>query len=145
MANTFTPTVSGTFGGEMIWRMSSYSIPDTIVKYIDSVEYVHRSRYINKRTGFETTKHTIHSTSDTDTLIDINITFVGNLTRQWMQALTQLAKGVNGAGMEITFRDDFWTDYNYQCRWVNAGNIIENSELICGAGMLLESWERSLL
>lgn len=146
MANLFAGTVSGlTFSGDLIWTMSNFAVEDTAVKYIDSMELVHRSKFINKRTGFETTKHTIADTDSTAIYSDIAITFVGSLPRWLLSQLYQLAVGVNGAGMEILFRDNFWSYYQYSCRWSNAGEFVENSTLLGGAAMRLESWDRDSL
>ena len=145
MANALTPVITGTFDGELVWDMTSFVVNEEFSDYVETMEVSYRNIYINHRTGFESTKRVMHKNSGSDILIDISITLVGNLPRWLMQQLTQLAKGVLGAGMELTFRDDFWEEYQYSCRWINAGDFVENSTLLCGASMALQAWDRAAL
>lgn len=145
MANAFTPVISDTFDGQMVFNMTSYVVSDTFSKYVQSMEIVHRSKFVNKMTGFETTKYIVHKTSGNDILVDIGITLVGDLPRWLMQQLIQLGKGILGAGMDLTFRDDWVTDYEYSCRWVNALDFVENSTLLMGGTMHLEAWDWSAI
>jgi hypothetical protein len=145
MANAFTPTITGSFDGELVWNMTSYVVSDNFKNYVESMEVVYRDVYINHRTGFETTKRVMHANTGTDILIDISITLIGSLSRGIMQQLQRLAQGVSGAGMELTFRDDWWESYQYSCRWINAGQFVENSNLLCGGRMDLVCWDRNAL
>ena len=141
---TLTPTFTGSFNGEMVYNMTNYQVPDFATS-IDSIQIVHRNKFINKMTGFETVKYVAHKSSGDDVLVDISITLVGDLRRSLMQQFRQLAKGVLGAGMELIFHDDLVTDYDYTCRWVNACNFVENSTLLCGGDIVLESWTWSAI
>jgi len=140
MANAFTPNIPEAFDGEMVFNMESYVVADTFSKYVESMSIVHRPKFVVKRTGFEGYKHLIHKHSGNDVLVDIMIVLNGGMPRWLMQQLTQLAKGVLGAGMELAFRDDWWSSYTYTCRWVNASDFVENSTLSNGGTMELQSW-----
>ena len=144
MANTFTPTILDTFDAQQVWATSGFAIPD-ISDYMESMSILHRSKFVVKMTGFESTKHIAGATTGNNLLVNINLTLVGSLPRWLMQALRRLAEGCNGAGMELIFRDDWWTNYQYWCHWTNAGDFSENTELLCGGTMQLESWKWSAI
>jgi hypothetical protein len=142
MANLIEPTITGSFDGEMIWDMTSITIPSSHKRYVDSIEIVHANKYINKLTGFETVKHMIHEADD-EALINIAVNFVGDMPRWMFRRLFTLAHGVLSAGMEIYFRDDIVSDYKYTCRWENASNFSESSTLMGNASMSLRAWDRT--
>jgi hypothetical protein len=120
----------------MVWNLTSMAISN-IEQYIESVDIVHRNKFINKRTGFETTKHAVHAVSGTDVLVDIAITYVADLPREVAQQLIRLANGTVGGGMALEFVEDFVTGGLYTGRWVNAGAYRDESAVRTGCEMVL--------
>ena len=140
MANTFTPYVSGSFSGEMIWNLTSYAVPDTIKKQLESVAIEYRDTHVLKMTGFDTYKYRARAIDTTEAFVDIDIMFVGRMDMRYTDQMRRLAAGCNGAGMQLLFRDDWITDRVYTGRWVNAGDFVESSALVAGMSMRLECW-----
>lgn len=132
-----------TFGGEMVWNSTEMEIPATFKSYIESVSHSIKPMYINKATGFETKKYSKNDSS----VHTWRIMLVGNLPRWMCEALHRLAIAMNGAGMILQF-DDTWITTEgstiYDCRWINAGDFVENSTLLCGASMNLISYDSTL-
>jgi len=129
------------FNGQMVYNMTNFELDDTFAKRVDSMSISKPGKYVNKYTGFETTKYRILNTTGNDITSYISIMLVGNLDRWWCQALHRLAIGINGAGMEINFRDTWATAKQYRGKWVNAGDFVDSSELLCGASMEIEAYE----
>ena len=145
MANIFTPVITGAFDGERIWNMTAYPIAETaLFKYIESIQFQHVNKFTLKGTGFESYKHTDQATSGNDLLVNINIV-LNNLSLSTLHQLWILAEGMAGAGMELDFRDSLWTNYTYRCRWNNAGDFVENTELLGGATIDLSSWSWAVI
>jgi len=134
-----TPT-GDTFSGQMVWNSTVIEIPTTFKEYVESVEHTIKSQYINKYTGFETKKYSIRDSSEHH----FSIMLVGDLPRWVRDLLHVLAISMNGAGMILQF-DDTWitstTSTVYDCRWINAGDFVDNSELLNGASMELISYD----
>ena len=145
MALTFQPALISATSGYQVYDMQLFDVDDGIKKYIESMSITHRSKFVNNVTGFETTKHIFGAVTGNNLLVDIQIGLTGDLSRAYMQQLRRLAEGINGAGLALTFRDDWWSNYNYTCRWANAMDMAENTELLCGGTMQLESWAWSAI
>lgn len=145
MPNAITPIKPATFNGELIYNMENYVVSDTFCNYVNSMDLRYRATVINKRTGFENVKYVINDTTGDELFIDININLVGSLPRWLQQQLNRLAKGVNSAGMELLLRDNWCSNYEYSCRWLNAGNFTDNSTILNGASLRLEAWDRSAI
>ena len=136
------PTGS-TFDGEMVYNSVELEVPATFKKYVETVGHTIKSQYINKYTGFETKKYSIRNSSEHH----FRIMLVGDLPRWMRDLLHVLAIAMNGAGMILQF-DDTWITTTgstiYDCRWVNAGDFVDNSELLNGASMNLVSYSSTL-
>ena len=148
MANwTFRASVPTgvSFTGQMPYKMAGYEIVDDIKKSIQSISIRRANRYIVKHTGFEYIKYKAANVAvDGDSnLVSIEIMFIGNMERWAHDMLRRLAIGVNGSGMPIEFFDDIASSYTYKGYWVNAGDFVESSEILCGASMVLECYDAS--
>ena len=125
-----------TFNGEIVWPSTGMEIPDTFRLYVENVTYSIRNQFDVKYTGFETKKYKIQNTNERL----YRFMLVGDLPR-WMQdALLRLAVAMNGAGMILQFKDNWisGTDESfttYDGRWLNAGDFVDNSELLCGGSI----------
>jgi len=138
MAYTFKPIIPDgyTFDGELVFNSTEIEIPITFRNYVENLSITIEEQYINKYTGFETKKY---SKNDNDKK-QIQIMLVGNLPHWLCDLLKTLAIAMNGTGMILEFKDSWvsGTDDNiitYNCRWTNAGDFVDNSELLCGASM----------
>lgn len=126
------------FAGQLVYPMTAVTIPNTLKKYVESIELIEANEYMNKYTGFESKKYRVENTAGTAINTSISIMLVGNLPR-WMSDLFQsLARGCNGAGMHLEFYDDFATTGQYTGRWVNAADFVDNSEALCGGSIDIE-------
>ena len=121
--------------------MTNLEIPNTLSRYVEEVQIVYAQRYVNKFTGFETKKHRFRSSSGSDQEADVSIMLVGDLPRWLCGLLCELAKGCNGAGMRLELYDDWISDKQYTGLWANAGDFVDNSELLCGASMYLKAFD----
>ena len=135
-----TPT-GATYDGNLVWNSTNIEIPDTFRQYVESINHSIKPMYINKYTGFETKKYYIRDSSEHRFMIML----VGNLPRWLQEALKRLAIAMNGAGMILQFLDNWVTGTDassttYNCRWVNAIDFVDNSELLCGGSMELVSF-----
>lgn len=132
-----------TFNGELPWNSTEIEIPATFKNYVESCDYAIMSQYINKYTGFETKKYNKDDSSERM----FRIMLVGDLPRWMRDLLHALAIAMNGSGMILQF-DDTWITTTgstiYDCRWVNAGDFVDNSELLNGASMNLISYNTTL-
>jgi len=145
MANAITPFITGNFDGELVWTSTDLVVDESLKNYIENMEIVYRDNFTTNSTGFEKFKHKINSSSGTDIFIDISIQLVGSLPIWLMRQLTQLVKGVCGSGMQLYLKDNWWSDYQYTCRLLNAGDFVENSTLLCGGRLMFGAWERQSL
>ncbi len=143
MAWALKPAIpdSITFGGELVYPATDIEVPDDFREYVENACFEIKPQFINKMTGFETKKYK----TDTPSEVKMSIMMVGNLPRWLQQNLQRLAIAVNGAGLEIQFLDNWisGTDSSsitYNCRWENAGDFVDNSELLCGGSLLLHAF-----
>ena len=126
------------FGNEIVYQSTVVEIPDTFKLYVSSIQQSTNNQFVNKATGFETNRY---KTNDADK-ISIDITLAGNIPHWLEDALKVLAQSMNGAGMILQFLDD-WVNgttlqpVTYDCRWINAGDFVNNSTLLSGATMQL--------
>jgi hypothetical protein len=134
------PTGSS-FTGQIVYNSTDFEVDTTLRNYIESAEYEVISPYIIKNTGFDKKKYKV-----TDGGVKrFSIFLVGNLSFEMHQILLRLAIAVNGAGMILEFRDSFLTGdldtpITYNCRWVNAGDFVANSELFYGGSIDLVTY-----
>jgi hypothetical protein len=134
------PIFHGSYAGHMIYNATRFEVGDNFKRYVESLEMRYEIVYDRRNTGFAATKYTLNETIGVKTPITIAITLVGDLPHWLMQQLTQLAKATLGGGMTIQFTDD-WATYNsYLGKWENAGDFVENNELLAGGSMLLKCW-----
>jgi len=127
-----------TFDGEITWTSTDIEIPDNIYLQLESTNIVIGSQFVNKNTGFEKKKYKKHDNS----YVEYSIMLVGNLPYYLKELLLRLAAAVNGAGMILEFKDNWCmgtinSPIQYECRWTNAGDFVENSELLCGGSIKL--------
>ena len=132
MSWTFKPVINTgfSFSGDMVYNSSEIEVPDSVIKYINSVDNDIQSMYLDKYTGFETVKYQVRDSS----LRHFSINFVGNMPRWVRDLLCELAIAVNGAGMVIQFRDTWVTGTDavpvvYYCNWLNAGDFVDSNVL----------------
>ena len=137
----FTPSITETFSGQLIYPITLYKILSIKRIYIESVSYIYESKYTSKMTGLEKVNHIIHNYSGANCIAEINILFVLNLPRSFSSKMIQLARAVNSSGMDIAFRDDFGTNKIYTGKWINATDFSENSELLSNGTMTLKCYK----
>lgn len=129
------------YNGQMVHDMTSLTIPNTFKKYVQQVSFDIPGGVLDKYSGFETKKFRVQNDTGVKLAGSVNIMMVGNLDK-WMQFhLVSLAKGCNGCGMHIEFYDDWMTDTQYTGRWVNAGDFVDTSEILCGASIDLQIFD----
>ena len=131
----FKTLFEDSFSGQMIYPTANYKVAITNRVYIESVNIVYNKKYESKLTGLERVKHQIHTPDSNNSIVDIFITFVGNAPRQFTNQMIQLARAINGSGMDIDFCDDFGTNKIYRGKWINANDFVESSELLTGGTM----------
>jgi len=146
MSWTFkTKMLSGyAFNGELPYQSINMEIPTTFKNVVESVRFEYINQFDQKYTGFETIKHKINYYNNKN----ISIMLIGSLTRGWQDVLIRLATAMNGAGCVLQFSDDWVTGTEsvpivYDCRWVNAGDFVDNNELLCGGSMELVCFNTS--
>jgi len=135
------PQYRGAYDDVLVYNMAQYKVIEGFEAYIESMEVLYRNISTAKNTGFNKNKYMINDISGNDTLVDLSINLAGNLPRWLHGQLIQLAKGVLGGGMELLFNDDCATQESYYCKWDNAADFVENTELINGGNMLLKCYE----
>ena len=123
------------FTGQIVHNMTNVTIPNTLKRYVDSVTISESDAYLNKYTGFETKKYRIGNATGATVDASLSIMLVGDLPRWLMGLFESLARGCNGAGMELEFYDDWISSTQYTGRWVNAADFVDNSELLCGGSI----------
>lgn len=133
------------FDGQIVFDLTNYEIPYSWWRYVDSVEIVHRPKWLNRYTGFETTKRRIGTTGSSGTMVDLSITWVGSLPRDVLQRLQRLAEGANGGGIDLLFYDDLVSGYTYTGKWDNAGDFVENNPIHGGASVRLACWSATVI
>ena len=126
---------STTFNGQIVFPMTGLYVPNSLKRYVESVDLTMGSGLLNKYTGFETAKYRSDSDNQLYTIATLAIMLVGDLPRWLQRLMLNLAKGCNGAGMELEFYDDWATMKQYTGRWTNAGDFVDSSELLCGGSI----------
>jgi hypothetical protein len=131
-------TTGYTFAGELPYPSTAIEVPITFKDIVERVTFEYKNQYEHKYTGFETIKHKVNYYNEKA----FSIMLVGNLTRGWQDLLVRLATAMNGSGCILQFYDDWITGttsvpVTYECRWVNAGDFVDNNELLCGGSMEL--------
>lgn len=136
------PVFDGTYSGEQVFNITNYLIGDEFIKYIDTIEVAHDSVFDKQTTGFSTVKYHLNAVTSEQKPGYLQITLVSDLPKALCQQLQQLAKGCLGAGMSLFVADDNLTASAYYCKWENAGEFTENSELLCGGSLLFKFYFR---
>lgn len=133
--NLLVPVFSGSLAGEMVYPVTAYVVPIAARAYVDSVSVAYRSKFITKFTGFQSVRHVIEPTTGTTILCEVAIAFTGDIPTATIHQLRALAHAVNGAGMDITFNDDWADNMAYTGKWINAGDFVESFEGHYGANI----------
>lgn len=141
MAATITPIFDGSYSGQMIYNVTNYAIGDTFSKYVESVDLVYDTVKRVANTGFSDIQFLDNAIDATAASGSIAVTLVGDLPSWLSGQLVQLAKACLSGGMSLSFVDSWVTDNTYKCKWENAGDFVENDELLCGGTMLLKFYE----
>ena len=129
------------FDGQIVYDSTLLQIPNTLKKYVQSIDVYHTSYNLVKHTGFEAKIYRKKNTSGTDLEAELSIMLVGDLPR-WLQAMfVSLARACVGAGITVDFYDDWATDKQYTGYWVNASDFVDNSELLCGGSIDMQCIE----
>ena len=123
--------------------MVNLEIPYDFKRMIDSVEFKESSKYIIKNTGFEFTKHQVGAFASGEIHTSVNIRTCGDMPLYMTDLLKRMAYGCNSAGMILEFYDDWITDIVYTGRWINAGEIVENSVMHGAATIELACWKQT--
>lgn len=140
--NAFTPVYTGAYStSPMLYNNYNFTVSDNFKYYVESLEIVYDSIFDKKLTGFNDVKYTLNPVDATYRSGQIAITLVGDLPSWLMSQLIQLAKACLGAGMILLFSDVFATNDSYNCHWENAGDFVENNELLCGGTINLKFYE----
>lgn len=141
------PYVHGgaTFSGQMVWEMPNHEIPLSWKKYINNIDISHKPKFVNKYSGFETTKHKILNYGASGTLVSLNIVLVGDLPYLVADTIRELAAGLSGAGLDVLFYDDLATDAEYIGKWTNAGDFVDNSDLHFGTRIELDCYSMTAI
>lgn len=127
-----------TFSGQLVYNSTDNFIDSGIKHFIESISITYMSKYVNKYTGFETKKYRIRNMDFSyDVDAEVDVMFTGDLTKKYQNLLRNLANSVLGGGMQIKFTDDIASDKHFTGRWVNSGDFVDNTELLCGASLQL--------
>ncbi len=134
------------FSGQLVYPTTVYEVDERLLKYIESIGYSINDQYVVKNTGFEKKIYK----QNAGTIKEISITLVGNLPFWMHEILIQLAVSVNGSGMMIEFNDTIITGTTsaptvHDCRWVNAGDFVNNNELLNGGTIQLISYSQETI
>lgn len=129
-----TPAGSS-FSGEMVYNMTNVEVPNTFCRYVDSLSVVYPNYNINKESGFLRKKYRRKAASGDDVEAEVSLMLAGDIPRWLRELLETIAKGCSGGGMHVDLYDDWATDKQYTCRWVNSGDFVDNTELLCGGSM----------
>jgi len=132
------------FAGQMVYNTEDIEIQDTAISEIESVGYKILGRHIVKQTGFES--HTYNYKGLIEVLYIIN--WSSNMTFALKNQLHRLSIALNGTGAGLKIQDTFIagtesTPIIYTCRWKNAGDFVDNSEILAGGKMKLLSYLES--
>jgi hypothetical protein len=134
-----------TFNGEMVQPMVNYEIPYEFKRQIDSVSINEEPRFNLKINGFEYVQHQINSKETATIIAKIGIQTVGTLPMWLCDRLRRFAYGANGAGIFIEFYDDWITNFIYTGRWVNAGQVTENSMINGSVSIEINCWKKEVI
>ncbi len=136
------PVFDGSYGGELVYEATSLLVDDDFIKYIESIEIVHDSTIDKQITGFSDVIYHLNSVTTEQKPGKLLVTLVGDLPKHRKQQLQQLAKACLGGGLSLFISDDIILGSVYYCKWENAGDFVENSELLCGGTIALQFYHR---
>lgn len=132
----------GSFNGQIVYPSIDLEFPlDAFINIVESISFSISDQYINKLTGFETKKYKVHDNTEKN----ISIMLVGDLEFWQMELLLNIATAMNSSGMILQWSDNFFTGTTsvpvlYSGRWINAGDFVENSALLCGGTIELVAY-----
>jgi hypothetical protein len=134
-----------TFNGEMVYPITDFEIPYSFKNQIDRVEFKEAPRFNLKINGFEYVQHQIESI-ETETIISkLSIQTIGSMPLWICDRLRIFSCGCNGSGMFLEFYDDWITNFIYTGRWINAGDIKENSDINGTVKIDLNCWKKEAI
>ncbi len=132
--------------GQITFPATAIEIESDFKHFVESCSIdilpMYRMKY---RGGAKAKKYKVQDSN----LISIDIMLVGTLPRRLHERLYELAIAVNGGGMPLNFYDDFImgsesSPVTRQCRWVNAGDFVENNVLLNGGSIELMAYDTPL-
>ena len=132
------PDFQGTAAGEMVAPMDGYSIPIAARVYVNDFSVEYANKFLTKRTGFESVRHTVDLPSGTDILATLDVNFTGDCPAWLFNQLRALAVGISGAGLRVSFNDDWADNMQYTGVWTNAGDFVESFEGMFGASFQMQ-------
>jgi len=132
------------FSGQMVYNTVDIEVEDTFKDSVEWVAFKILGQYDYLLNGFES----IIYKKDVYTQKKISIMLVGSLNHNVKNQLHRLAIGLNGSGMILQWKDDIVSGtvaspVTYECRWLNAGKFVDNSEILCGGRIDLISFSES--
>lgn len=139
-----TPVFNGSYNGDLMYTMPDFTAL-SLDSSIESISLEYKSILDIQSTGFEDTVYLLDEPAAEKTLAFISVTLVGDLKTSVIQQLTQLAKGTIGGAMSLIFEDDFATERNYYCKWVNVIDFVENNEVFGGGSIELNVYKITAL
>lgn len=148
MSNAIIPTYLGSYNGDMIYSVTNYAVSDSIFNSVEKMDIEYESHIDYIETGYDTTWYYLSDNKIENRIGTIVLTLVGSLDSSIMFQLVQLSKAVISGGMVLKLYDNYITDTTYLCRWDNAGDFVENDELLCGGIMVLrfyKSWKNNVI
>jgi hypothetical protein len=127
---------------KLFYLAPQFHIDESILKYINSIDYDEVPPYEIIYTGKELIRYKTENNYPDDNInnVQIKIDFVGNMPFEYLQKLQTLAQFCIGAGNQIKYTDIFFkgAQTDYIMYWINAGDFVDNSYLTYGCTMILE-------
>ena len=122
-----------TFAGQIMFNITNYEISNDFKNHVESVSFRIPGQYEHVMTGFESYVYKKSTVSERIA----RIMMIGSLSHSMKNQLHRLAIGINGSGCVLQWKDDFIfgsvaSPTTHECRWLNAGKFVDNSELLCG-------------
>ena len=142
----FRPTVNGeSFNGQIAYADTSIDIPTDVKRFVESIDISETPQYLNKYTGFETTKHRIYNSTGNELETKIKVGLVANLPDYYYRLFVSLANAINAGGLYILFHDDLCSGYEYICRWLNTSSFVESNVLYGSLSLDFISFTRTAI
>ncbi|GAG37007.1 unnamed protein product, partial [marine sediment metagenome] len=100
------------------------------------------SQYLNKHTGFETSRFHVANSSGAEVDTIIQVAMVSKLPEYYYNLFISMANAMNVGGLYLLFYDDICSDKEYTCRWVNTTNFVETNVLFGSITLELLSYSK---